>query len=63
MEASDYKSISALNTTFDGEPIDNSAVLIKYTYYGDANFHPPVFRTSLRRRTLLVMVHRRHGDL
>jgi hypothetical protein len=25
-------------TSFDGQAIDNTAVLVKYTYYGDANF-------------------------
>jgi hypothetical protein len=42
MEATDYKLINVANTTFDGEPIDNTAVLIKYTYYGDANFNGQV---------------------
>src|SRR5206468_359499 len=32
IEASDYKNVTG-GTTFDGETIDNSAVLVKYTYY------------------------------
>jgi hypothetical protein len=42
MEATDYKSANAGATTFDGEPIDNTAVLIKYTYYGDGDFNGKV---------------------
>jgi hypothetical protein len=38
MEASDYKSIYGANATFHGQAIDTTAVLVKYTYYGDANF-------------------------
>ena len=39
MEASEYKALlNNPNATFDGEPIDSTAVLVKYTYYGDANF-------------------------
>ena len=38
VEALDWKTLTN-NTTFDSEPIDNSAILIKYTYYGDANFN------------------------
>jgi hypothetical protein len=39
MEASGYKTIvNNSNATFAGEPIDQTAVLVKYTYYGDANF-------------------------
>ena len=33
IERADYA-----NATFDGEPLDADAVLVKYTYYGDANF-------------------------
>jgi len=40
MEATDYKSLG--NVTFDSQPIDNSAVLIKYTWYGDSNFNGKV---------------------
>jgi hypothetical protein len=39
LEATEYKSIYPSATTFGGEPIDNSSVLIKYTYYGDTDFN------------------------
>jgi hypothetical protein len=39
MEASDYHGIYGGGATFDGEPIDNSAVLVKFTYYGDTDFN------------------------
>jgi len=42
MEASDYKSIYGANATFNGEAIDSTAVLVKYTYYGDADFNGKV---------------------
>src|SRR5689334_11591532 len=42
MEASDYKSIYGASATFDGEWLDNSMVLVKYTYYGDADFNGKV---------------------
>src|SRR5262249_31777804 len=42
IEASDYESLNAANNSFAGEPIDNTAVLVKYTYYGDANFNGKV---------------------
>ena len=29
-------------STFDGESIDSSAVLVKYTYYGDTDFNGKV---------------------
>jgi len=35
MEASDYPG----GSTFDGQPFDTTAVLVKYTYYGDADFN------------------------
>jgi hypothetical protein len=38
MEATDFKNLNRAATTFDGQPIDDTAVLEKYTYYGDANF-------------------------
>jgi hypothetical protein len=39
MEASEYKAIlNDPDATFAGEAIDDTAVLVKYTYYGDANF-------------------------
>jgi len=39
MEATDYQSIYGASATFDGELIDSTAVLVKYTYYGDADFN------------------------
>jgi hypothetical protein len=42
MEATDYKSIYGQNATFNGQAIDNTAVLVKYTYYGDADFNGKV---------------------
>ena len=41
MEGSDYRSIYT-SALFDAEPVDTSAVLIKYTYYGDADFNGKV---------------------
>ena len=38
IESADYLAMYAPSTSFDGEPIDSTAVLIKYTYNGDANF-------------------------
>jgi len=42
IEATDYKSVFGAGATFDGVTIDNSAVLIKYTYYGDTDFNGQV---------------------
>jgi hypothetical protein len=42
LEASEFKSIYGPAAFFNGESIDNTAVLIKYTYYGDANFNGQV---------------------
>jgi hypothetical protein len=39
MEATDFKSIYGANATFAGEAIDTTAVLVKFTYYGDADFN------------------------
>jgi hypothetical protein len=38
MEATDFKSVHG-NVPFAGQTIDNSAILIKYTYYGDTDFN------------------------
>jgi hypothetical protein len=35
MEATDYPG----GSTFDAEPLDGTAVLVKYTYYGDTDFN------------------------
>jgi hypothetical protein len=42
MEATDFKAIYGGGATFDGETIDTTAVLVKYTYYGDADFNGKV---------------------
>jgi hypothetical protein len=42
MEATDYKSIYGASATFDGEPLDSTAVVVKYTYYGDTDFNGKV---------------------
>jgi hypothetical protein len=42
MEATDYKSIYGANATFDGEALDDTMVLVKYTYYGDTDFNGKV---------------------
>ncbi|CAN5640628.1 hypothetical protein BH09PLA1_BH09PLA1_09880 [soil metagenome] len=39
MEASDFKSIYGTAALFGGHAIDSTAVLVKYTYYGDADFN------------------------
>ena len=39
MEATDYKSLYGQGATFAGESLDNNAVLVKYTYYGDTDFN------------------------
>jgi hypothetical protein len=39
MEATDFKAINGAAATFDGQAIDNTAVLVKYTYYGDTDFN------------------------
>jgi hypothetical protein len=38
MEATDYKSMHGSAARFSGVAIDDTAVLVKYTYYGDADF-------------------------
>jgi hypothetical protein len=39
IEASDYKLANGAGATFDGQAIDDGAVLVKYTYYGDTDFN------------------------
>jgi ELWxxDGT repeat protein len=39
LEASDFVAIYGLDTTFAGETLDDSMVLVKYTYYGDTDFN------------------------
>src|SRR5262249_417677 len=42
MEASDFKTIYGAGASFDGQTIDTTAVLVKYTYYGDSDFNGTV---------------------
>ncbi len=42
IEASDFKSAFGAGATFAGFSIDNTAVLIKYTYYGDTDLNGKV---------------------
>jgi hypothetical protein len=42
MEAADYKSLYGSSATFFGEPLDDSAVLVRYSYYGDTDFNGKV---------------------
>jgi hypothetical protein len=39
MSGADYHGIYGAAATFDGESFADSAVLVKYTYYGDADFN------------------------
>jgi len=39
MEAADYRTIYGSGATFDGESLDSTAVLVKYTYCGDTDFN------------------------
>jgi hypothetical protein len=39
MEASEFKSIYGVGALFDGETVDPTTVLVKYTYYGDTDFN------------------------
>ena len=40
---------SALYSMFDDEPVTNADVLVKYTYYGDANLDGKVDATDYSR--------------
>jgi hypothetical protein len=39
LDAADFQSIYGPDAGFDGVAIDNSTVLVKYTYFGDADFN------------------------
>ena len=39
MEASEFKSMYGQAALFAGEVIDTTAVLVKFTYYGDTDFN------------------------
>jgi hypothetical protein len=42
MEATDFKAIYGAGALFDGQTIDTTAVIVKYTWYGDADFNGKV---------------------
>ncbi|MGH7178674.1 MAG: hypothetical protein ACREJC_14955 [Tepidisphaeraceae bacterium] len=42
MEAADYLNYYGAGTPFDGQTVDTSAVLVKYTYFGDTDFNGTV---------------------
>jgi hypothetical protein len=42
LEASQFKALYGAGATFSGRTIDTTAVLVKYTYYGDADFNGTV---------------------
>ncbi|MGH7175965.1 MAG: autotransporter-associated beta strand repeat-containing protein, partial [Tepidisphaeraceae bacterium] len=37
LEGSEYRSIYGTNATFSGRAVDDTSVLVKYTYYGDSD--------------------------
>jgi hypothetical protein len=39
LEATEYKSVAGQFASFDNQAIDDSALLIKFTYYGDTDFN------------------------
>jgi hypothetical protein len=39
IESSDYLALYGPSATFAGESIDGTAVLVRYTYYGDTDFN------------------------
>jgi hypothetical protein len=49
MEAVDFKGIYGASATFAGQALDDTAVLIKYTYYGDADFNGQVTEADYQR--------------
>jgi hypothetical protein len=42
LEANEFQSIYGTTAPFDGEALDTTALLVKYTYYGDADFNGKV---------------------
>jgi hypothetical protein len=42
LEATEFKSIYGNSATFAGQTIDTTALLVKFTYYGDADFNGKV---------------------
>ena len=49
LEASDYLAANGANATFDGETLDNTAVLVRYTLYGDADLNRAVTVADFNR--------------
>jgi len=39
LEGSDFKAFYGAAATFDGQALDTSAILVKYTWYGDTDFN------------------------
>jgi hypothetical protein len=39
MDAADWHALAGPNALFDGAPVDQDAVLVKYTWYGDTDFN------------------------
>ncbi len=39
MDGATYRALNGATATFGGLPVDDSNVLVKYTYYGDADFN------------------------
>jgi hypothetical protein len=39
LEATEFKAVHGVAATFDGQQLDNTMLLIKYTYYGDTDFN------------------------
>jgi autotransporter-associated beta strand protein len=42
MEGSDYRAIYGQSATFKGESVDDTSVLVRYTWYGDTDFNGTV---------------------
>jgi hypothetical protein len=42
IEASDWKTVVGGSALFDNEVVDNTSILVKYTYYGDYDFNGKV---------------------
>ena len=58
MEGADFSSIYGTSARFDGETLSGPAVLVKYTYYGDADFNGRVNFDDYVRTDLGFNAHR-----
>ena len=58
LEASQFKTIYGPAATFSGRTIDTTAVLVKYTYYGDADFSGVVTFDDYARTDLGFVLNR-----